>query len=187
MLITNHNTEDTKNLETELAAMTKRLEKAERDRDANWKLVMHGCAVLADVRDKMHEFKARHESETLAWHKSYRNQLAFEREQNLGLNNQTNNMRAAACRANDHMRGLRRHLSDDPELHELRVQVHQYRKERRFYKRMAFKLMPEDDSEFSDDDDLRDPKLQRIRAAKEAKDREEEEGEGNGAADGQIA
>ncbi|KAG9241715.1 hypothetical protein BJ878DRAFT_427525 [Calycina marina] len=153
---------DTKNLEAELSRLQKELKEVEKDRDENWKLVMHGCGILADIRDKMHEFKSRTETDILAWHKSYRNQLAFEREQNLQLNNTINEMRASACRANGYLREMRRCITDNPEWHELRVQNAQFRQERRMWKRMALPLMPHDDSDFSDDDDLRNSKLQKL-------------------------
>lgn len=85
--------------------------------------------------------------DTLAWHTNYRQQLADERQENLNLRCQINDMKAAACRANEHLRDMRRHITDHEELHELRVQNIQYRQERRFWKRKAMPLIPDDDSE----------------------------------------
>ena len=184
-------TGETSGLETECSSLRKKLEQAEFDKVENWKLVMHACDILSDVLDKVHKFKEQHDRDTLAWHKNYRKQLADEREENLFLRNHIADMMAAAARANGHLRDLRRYLTDHDELNELRIQNHQYRMERRFYKRMAFPLIPEDDSEWSDDDDLIDPvikeRLLAEKADKEAKDKEGEgEGEG-GQAQGQTA
>jgi len=160
-----------------LAQTKKDLAKAEYNRDENWKLVIHGCNILEDIKEKMHRFKAQNEADTLAWHKSYREQLALERDTNLQLNNQINDMRAAACRANGHLRDLRRYLTDHDELHELRVQNHQYRQERRYWKRMAMPLIPDDDPMWSDDDDIIDPEeKKRQNAEKEAAEKDGGEG-----------
>ncbi|KUJ18320.1 uncharacterized protein LY89DRAFT_696674 [Mollisia scopiformis] len=172
--------EDSKNLEKENSDLRKALEKSEYDSKENFQLAVHGANILLDITEKMHRFKEQHESDTLAWHKNYRKQLAAEREENLDLRNQINDMRAAACRANEHLRQMRRFVTDNDELHELRVQNHQYRTERRFWKRLALPLIPDDDSEWSDDDDLIDPeekkRLNALKAEKERKDTEDGEG-----------
>lgn len=113
----------------------------------------------------MHRFKEQHESDTLAWHKNYRKQLADEREENLNLRNQINDMRAAAFRANGHLRDMRRFITDNDRYHELEVQNHALRTEKRMWKRMALPLIPDDDSEWSDDDDLIDPEIKKRDAA----------------------
>ncbi|KAI9049935.1 hypothetical protein LZ554_006082 [Drepanopeziza brunnea f. sp. 'monogermtubi'] len=174
--------EDSKNLEKENSELRKALEKCQHDKNENWKLAVHGANILADITEKMHSFKAQHEMDTLAWHKNYRKQLADEREENLNLRNQINDMKAAACRANGHLRDMRRFVTDHPELHELRVQNVQFRQERRFWKRKAMPLIPDDDSEWSDDDDLIDPEEKKrqnaLLAEKDRKDQEAEDGEG---------
>src|ERR1700760_4522087 len=116
-------TEDTLNLEKECAELRKKLDKSEHDKDENWKLAIHGCNILSDILEKVHKFKEQHEIDTLTWHKNYRKQLADEREENLALRNQINDMRAAASRANEWLRKLRRALTDNDELNELRIQV----------------------------------------------------------------
>lgn len=160
--------------------MRKALEKCQHDKNENWKLAVHGANILGEITEKMHSFKAQHEMDTLIWHRNYRKQLADEREENLDLRNQINDMKAAACRANGHLRDMRRHLADHDELQELRVQNIQYRQERRFWKRKAMPLIPDDDPEWSDDDDLIDPeekkRQQALRAEKNRKDREAEGG-----------
>lgn len=180
-------TDDTQNLEKECSELRKKLEKAEYNKDENWKLAIHGCNILSDILEKMHKFKEQHEIDTLAWHKNYRKQLAEEREENLALRNQINDMRAAACRANEWLRKLRRHLTDHDELTELRIQNIALRQEKRFWKRMALPLLPDDDSEFSDDDDLIDPEeKKRLAAEKAEKERKEREGDAD-VGQGQIA
>jgi hypothetical protein len=128
----------------------------------------------------MHRFKEQHESDTLAWHKNYRKQLADEREENLNLRNQINDMRASACRANESLREMRRFVTDNDEWHELGIQNKHLRTEKRFWKRLALPLIPDDDSEWSDDDDLVDPEEKKRQAVlkieKERKEIEESEG-----------
>ena len=164
--------EDSKNLEKENSELRKALEKSEYHRKENFKLACHGANILADITEKLHRFKEQHESDTLAWHKNYRKQLADEREENLALRNQINDMKAAACRANESLRDMRRYVTDNPRWHDLEVQNVQFRQERRFYKRMAFPLIPDDDSEWSDDDDLIDPE-EKKRLAAEARAKEQ--------------
>jgi hypothetical protein len=158
-------------LEKEISDLRKKLDKSEYDRIENWKLVVHGCNILSDILEKMHKFKEQHEKDTLAWHKNYRQQLAAEREENLNLRNQIIDMKAAACRANEHMRGLRRYLTDHDERNELRIQNIALRQEKRSWKRMALKHLRDSDSEFSDDDDLIDPE-EKKRLAAEAIEKE---------------
>jgi hypothetical protein len=139
--------------------LRKALEKAEYDKKENWKLACHGANILADVTEKMHKFHEQTDADIHAWHKNYRQQLLAEREENLALRNQINDMKAAACRANEHLRQMRRYVTDHDELHELTVQNIALRQEKRFWKRMALPLIPDDDSEWSDDDDLIDPEV----------------------------
>jgi hypothetical protein len=164
--------DDTQNLEKEISELRKKLDKSEYNRTENWKLVIHGCNILSDILEKMHKFKEQHEKDTLAWHKNYRKQLAEEREENLNLRNQINDMKASACRANEHLRGLRRYLTDHDELTELRIQNIALRQEKRSWKRMALKHLRDSDSEFSDDDDLIDPEEKRRLAAEADEKRE---------------
>ena len=145
---------------------------------------MHGANILSDVLDKMHKFKAQHEADTLAWHRNYRKQLSDEREENLNLRNQINDMKAAACRANAHLRDMRRYLTDHDELYKLRVENIALRQERRQWKRMAMPLIPQDDPMWSDDDDIIDPEERKRQAAeRDEKERKDNEG-GDGGEDG---
>lgn len=92
-----------------------------------------------------------------AWHRSYRNQLAEEREENLALRGRIADMMGAAARANEWLRKAIRAYEDDPHHEKLKVRVIDYKQRARCYKRMAMPLYPDDDSEWSDDDDIIDP------------------------------
>ncbi|KAG4440697.1 hypothetical protein IFR05_003843 [Cadophora sp. M221] len=180
--------EDSKNLEKENSELRQALEKSDYDKKENFKLAVHGANILADITEKMHRFKEQHEMDTLAWHTNYRKQLTDEREENLNLRCQINDMKAAACRANEHLRQMRRFVTDHDELHELRVQNTQYRQERRFWKRKAMPLIPDDDSEWSDDDDLIDPEeKKRLAAALAEKNRKDKDAECGVEGQGAIA
>ena len=144
-------------MEKELSELRKRLQKSEYDADENWKLVIHSCNILADITEKVHKFKEQNESDVLAWHKNYRKQLAVERETNLHLNNHMNDMRASAARANEYLRLLRRAIFDDEDMNKIKMDLQVARLLSRSWKRMALPLMPDDDSDFSDEDDIKDP------------------------------
>ena len=178
--------EDGQNLEKENSELRAALEKSDYDKKENIKLAAYGANILADICEKMHKYKEKHETDTLAWHLSYRNQLDEERAENDRLRFQIDDMRAAACRANGHLRDMRRYATDHPLLHELTVQNVALRQEKRFWKRLALPLLADDDSEFSDDDDLMDPEEKKRQAAiqveKERKDREDGE-----VGDGQVS
>ncbi|TVY45608.1 hypothetical protein LOCC1_G003640 [Lachnellula occidentalis] len=163
---------ESRNLDREVSELRKALEDSEYDKNENFKLAVHGAEILADIAEKVHKFKASHEADTLAWHKNYRKQLADEREENLRLRNELNDFKAAASRANEHLRDMRRYVTDNEERHNLRVENYRLRSEKRFWKRLALPLIPDDDSEWSDDDDLIDPEeKKRLDAALKEKER----------------
>ncbi|KAG0652907.1 hypothetical protein D0Z07_0238 [Hyphodiscus hymeniophilus] len=169
------------NIEKENSELRKALEKTLFEKKENWKLALHGANILSDILDKMHAFKSQHEADTLAWHRNYRKQLADEREENLRLRNQIDDMKAAASRANDYLRQMRRYLTDHDELNELRIENISLRQQRRLWKRKALPLIPDDDSEWSDDDDLIDPEEKKRKLAEEMeKERKDKEGPGGG-------
>jgi hypothetical protein len=170
--------EESENLEKENSELRKALDSTDFNKKENWKLAIHGAEILADVAEKLHRFKEQHESDTLAWHKNYRKQLADEREENLNLRNQINDMKASASRASDNLRQMRRFVADNDQWTELEVENHRLRTEKRFWKRMALPLIPDDDSEWSDDDDMIDPEEKKREFIKREKERKEkEEGE----------
>ena len=142
-------------------------------------MACHGANILADITEKMHTFREKTDADVLTWHKNYRKQLEIERSENLDLRNEINEMRAGVVRANDSLREMRRYITDHPEWHELRVQNVALRQEKRFWKRLALPLLADDDSEFSDDDDLIDLEEKKRLAAleKEKKLKEAEGGE----------
>ena len=90
-------------------------------------------------------------------------------------------MKAAAFRANDHLREMRKFVTDNDEIHQLRVENISLRQQRRLWKRKALPLIPDDDSEWSDDDDIIDPEEKKRKAAEEAeKERKDKEGADGG-------
>ena len=121
----------------------------------------------------LHEFRAREDARTLAWHRSYRDQLAEERKVNLDLNNHILTMQEHAAKAMEYLRKAQRLHDDSPEWQELHIQNDALRKEIRYWKRMAMPLVPDDSDFWSDDDDLIDPeekkRLARVRDENQAK------------------
>ncbi|TGO29684.1 hypothetical protein BPAE_0012g00390 [Botrytis paeoniae] len=138
------------NLEIENAQLRREVESSKADADENWKLVLHAAGILEDIKEKAHNYKFQHEKDTLAWHKSYRDQLAQERKENLELRCHIADMQAHAAKANDYINQLRRYASEHKIITELTTQVHQYKGERRYWKRMACPGLIEDPSEWSD-------------------------------------
>ena len=112
--------------------MRKQLEASKADAEENWKIVLHAAGILEDIKEKAHNYKFQHEKDTLAWHKSYRDQLAQERKENLELRCHIADMQAHARKANDYLNQLRRYTSEHKIITELTTQVHQYKTERRF-------------------------------------------------------
>lgn len=148
--------EESENIEKENSILRRALEESEYDKNENWKLAVHAANILTDLTDKLHRYKEQHEIDTLAWHKNYRKQLAAERGENLNLRCQLDGLKAAASRANQNLRDMRRFITDKDEWSELRIQNSALRQEKRYWKRLALPLIPDDDSEWSDDDDLID-------------------------------
>ncbi|KAF7883715.1 uncharacterized protein EAF02_005635 [Botrytis sinoallii] len=144
------NVPGSENLEIENAQLRREVESSKADADENWKLVLHAAGILEDIKEKAHNYKFQHEKDTLAWHKSYRDQLAQERKENLELRCHIADMQAHAAKANDYINQLRRYASENKIITELTTQVHQYKGERRYWKRMACPGLIEDPSEWSD-------------------------------------
>ncbi|RDW82908.1 hypothetical protein BP5796_04399 [Coleophoma crateriformis] len=162
-----------RNLDKEISELRKKYDKCLYDKKEWQKLCTYMANIIGNVVDLAHEFKEKHEADTLAWHKNYRNQLKEEREENLQLRCQIQDMRAHASKAYNHLTDLRRAITDDEERHELIIQNHYYRQMARHWKRQALPLLPDDDPEFSDDDDLIDPE-EKKRLAEERKNKEAE-------------
>ncbi len=112
---------------------------------------------MGDMLEKLHAFKLKTTTDMSVWHRSYRNQLADEREENLNLRLKIADMQASAARGNEALRNFRRLWEDDPKNNALKVENVALRQEKRAWKRMALRHLDPDDSEFSDDDDVIDP------------------------------
>lgn len=156
--------------------MRKQLEASKADAEENWKIVLHAAGILEDIKEKAHNYKFQHEKDTLAWHKSYRDQLAQERKENLELRCHIADMQAHARKANDYLNQLRRYTSEHKIITELTTQVHQYKTERRFWKRMACAGLRDDSVEWSDDEfgetgDI--PEAEKVACAPSIAEREE--------------
>ena len=167
--------EESENLEKDISEARKALDIEQYNSKENFALAVQGADLLSEVASQLHRFKEQQESDTLAWHKNYRKQLADEREENLDLRNQINDMKAAACRGSDNLRQMRHFVTDNDQWKELEIENHRLRTEKRFWKRMALPLIPDDDSTWSDDDDLIDPEEKKRETAKREKERKEKE------------
>lgn len=129
---------------------------------------------MGNMLEQVHTFKAKTVSDMAVWHRSYRSQLAAERDENLKLRSQIIEMQASAARGMDHLRKFRRGWEGSELHHELKVENISLRQQLRTWKRMALRELPSDDSEFSDDDDVVDPeekkRLARIEEEKRLKE-----------------
>ena len=146
-----------KNLELENSRLRKELEEATFEKNENFKLCYDYAKVMADMLEKLHAFKLKTTADMSAWHRSYRNQLADEREENLNLRLRLADMQASAARGAESLRKFRRGWEEDPKNHALKIENIALRQEKRAWKRMALRHLDPDDSEFSDDDDQIDP------------------------------
>jgi hypothetical protein len=175
--------ESSRNLEAENSRLRRELEEATFEKKENLKLCYDYAKVMADMLQKLHEFKLKTTTDMATWHRSYRNQLADEREENLNLRLRIADMQAAAARGAESLRKFRRGWEEDPRHSALKVENVQLRQEKRAWKRIALRHLDPDDSEFSDDDDMIDPeekkRLARVdiekmekRKAKAAEERE---------------
>lgn len=129
---------------------------------------------MRNMLRQVHDYKANQVEEVSSWHRSYRNQLAAEREENCRLREQIWEMQCRAGRANESLREFRRRYEESEERWNRRVDNIAARQEIRFWKRMAMPEIPDDDPYWSDDDDLIDIK-ERIRLREEQQAREQQE------------
>jgi hypothetical protein len=149
--------ESSRNLELENSRLRKELDEATFEKKENLKLVYDYTKVMADMLEKLHAFKLKTTQDMSAWHTSYRNQLADEREENLNLRLRIADMQAAAARGAESLRKFRRGWEEDTTFNAMKVENIRLRQEKRSWKRMALRHLDPDDSEFSDDDDQIDP------------------------------
>lgn len=141
----------------ENSRLRKELEEATFEKKENFKLCYEYAKVMADMLEKLHAFKLKTTADMSAWHMSYRNQLADERDENLNLRLRIADMQAAAARGAEALRKFRRNWEEDERYRALKVENIRLRQEKRAWKRMALWHLDPDDSEFSDDDDQIDP------------------------------
>jgi len=175
-LVSDELNETAKNLDAENSELRRKLERAEYDRDENMKLLKQYAAAIGKMLQQLHEYKLKQVQDVCAWHRSYRNQLEWERSENLRLRLDIDDRIEHARRGLEMIRKFTREWNDDEEKRELKIALLAKRQECRFYKRMALKYLPDDDPEFSDDDDLIDHvEKQRIAAAEEEKKRQAEQ------------
>ncbi|PQE06938.1 Kinetochore Sim4 complex subunit Fta4 protein [Rutstroemia sp. NJR-2017a WRK4] len=141
------------NLEKEVSTLSKALQFSKSDAEDNWKLVLHAASILEDLKEKTHAYRYQHEKDTLAWHASYREQLAAERKENLELRCHIADMQAHAAKANEYLNQMRRYASEHRIIGELEMRVQRYREERNFWKRMACPGLGDEEGEFSEGED----------------------------------
>jgi hypothetical protein len=122
---------------------------------------------------QVHDFKHKTSMDMAAWHRSYRDQLAEERQENLSLRCRISDMQASATRGAEQLRLFRRGWDQSDAFMDLKTENTSLRQQCRTWKRMALRYLPSDDSEFSDDDDVIDPeekkRLKRLEEEKELK------------------
>lgn len=105
---------------------------------------------------QFHEYKAKHVTDVVSWHRSYRSQLDEARRENCRLREQIWEMQSHASTANDNLREFRRKYDADEERWDRRVEETALRQEVRFWKRLAMPELEDDDPYWSADDDIID-------------------------------
>jgi hypothetical protein len=153
-------------MEVQVAELEKKLEQAKHEAKEYYDIAYAYAKTMATMLQQLHAFKAKTVADMCAWHSSYRNQLAAERAENLELRCRITDMQASAARGLEAMRKFRAAWDGSPAYWEYRTENINLRQQVRSWKRMAMPYMPDDDSEFSDDDDLIDPE-EKKRLAKE--------------------
>lgn len=153
-----------KTLDEEARELRERLEK-ESHEHGEWKVLAQQYAqAMQGMLEQAHAFKVKSAGDMAAWHRSYRDQLAAEREENLKLRLQVGDMQAAAQRGNEYLESFLREWDGSERVMKMKEEVIYYRQTARAWKRTALKMLPDDDSEFSDNDDLIDPEEKKRRA-----------------------
>lgn len=145
-------------MDTMVSILTEALEKAKYSRDANAALLNDYARAMDTMVRQLHDYKANQVVEIARWHRSYRDQLAEEREENARLREQIWDMNRRAACANEMLREFRNNYEKSEERWARRVDHTATRQEIRFWKRMAMPEIPADDPYWSDDDDLIDIK-----------------------------
>lgn len=171
------------NLDSLISLLSESLEKAKYSRDANAALLAQYAHALTLMLKQFHDYKTKHVADVASWHRSYRSQLDEARRENSRLREQIWEMQAHAAGANEQLRRFRGKYDEDEERWKRRVEDRAARQELRFWKRMAMPELEEDDSYWSDDDDVVDP-AEKIRLAEmERRALQEQGGESPGEED----
>lgn len=146
------------NIETLLSVLTESLDRAKNSRDANFTLVTAYARVLSSLLNQFHSYKQKHTADVSAWHRSYRSQLAEARAENSRLREQIWEMQDHAGRANKMLREFRKKYDENDARIDRRVEDKARKQEIRFWKRLAMpEVDDEDETAWSDDDDIVDP------------------------------
>lgn len=190
--LTNSPPEGTKNLEEENSRLRHALEHATHEEAAYKTLCEEFAVTMGNALEMGHAYKLKTTLDMCAWHRSYRDQLAAERAENLELRCRISDMQASAARGMEQMRLFRRGWDRSDLVMEMRAEIVSLRQQARGWKRVALSELPSDDSEFSDDDDVIDPEEKkrlarveeekRVKEEMEARRAEESGGEEEGAA-----
>lgn len=160
--------EKQKSLDEEARQLREKLEK-ESHEHGEWKTLAQQYAnAMQSMLEQAHAFKVKTANDMAVWHRSYRDQLAAEREENLRLRLQVGDMQAAAQRGNEYLQSFLREWDGSDRVMKMKEEVVFYRQNARAWKRTALKMLPDDDSEFSDDDDLIDPEEKERKAERQA-------------------
>src|SRR5579871_6566180 len=104
-----------KGMEAENSRLRKELEEVTFEKNENFKLCYDYAKIMGDMLEKLHAFKLKTTADMCAWHSSYRNQLADEREENLNLRLRIADMQASAARGLEALRKFRRDWEENPE------------------------------------------------------------------------
>lgn len=156
IIILNLPVESSHNIEAENAelrtALANTKEALEWERDS----VALCMNTMKNMLAQLHAHKAKEVADSSAWHRSYRNQLDIERQENVALRSEIFDKMAAASRGMEALRQARRLLEDSDPIQELRTELIAKRREARTWKRKALPLLADDDSEFSSNSDIDD-------------------------------
>jgi hypothetical protein len=154
--------------------LRKALEHATYEEAAYKDLCHQYAGAVGNFLEMAHAYKLKTTLDMCAWHRSYRDQLAAERAENLELRCRIADMQASAARGMEHMRKFQRAWEGSDLVLELRTEIASLRQQARGWKRVALSELPSDDSEFSDDDDVVDPeekkRLSRLEEEKRIKE-----------------
>ncbi|KAL5350218.1 hypothetical protein ACLOAV_005256 [Pseudogymnoascus australis] len=184
--VANELNEGTKNLEEENSRLRHALDHATHEEAAYKALAEEFAVTMGNALEMGHAYKLKTTLDMCAWHRSYREQLAAERAENLELRCHISDMQASAARGLEQMRLFRRGWDRSDLVMEMRAEIVSLRQQARGWKRVALSELASDDSEFSDDDDVIDPEEKKRLARVEEEKRFKEEVEKRRAEEGEV-